>query len=397
MNTRRFPTHFAMALALVGSLPLTLRSQSTQPDRNASLRQEIELSISRGLNFLKGQQNKETGAWSTPEEPAITALVLAAYTGDPTHKPTEPLPPEADKGYQFLLSNVKPDGGIYGKGRANYNTSLALLALTLNPKPEFEQATLNARKFVVGQQNDFDAKGTADNAFDGGIGYGRPGPNTPAHADLSNTHFALEALYYSKKLFEDKALPSDKKTELNWGAAIKFIERCQNLPGSNDQKWASDDPKNKGGFVYEPASSKAGEDKLPDGRVAMRSYGSISYAGMLSFIYAGLTPDDPRVQAALQWLGENYTLEENPGMGQEGKYYYYHTMAKALSTAGIEELKTKDGKTVNWRDSLSRHLLNSQKPDGSWLNETGRWMENDPVLVTAYTLLALEHVQRTLK
>ncbi len=190
-----------------------------------------------------------------------------------------------------------------------------------------------------------------------------------AHADLSNTHFALEALYYSKKLLEDTGRPVDKEHDLNWGAAIKFIERCQNRPASNDQKWASDDPKNRGGFVYEPGSSKAGEDKLPDGRTAMRCYGSISYAGMLSFIYAGLTPDDPRVQAALQWLGENYTLDENPGMGAEGQFYYYHTMAKALSVAGIDELKTKDGKVVDWRDDLGRKLLNIQAGDGSWKND----------------------------
>lgn len=397
MNPRLLSPTLAMALALGSSGLSLIQAQSTQPDRHASLRQEVELAIGKGLNFLKQAQAKDTGAWSTPEEPAITGLVLSAFAGDPTRKPADALPAEADKGYQFLLSNVKPDGGIYGKGRANYNTSIALLALTLNPKPEFEQVTLNARKFVMGQQNDFDTKGATDNAFDGGIGYGRPGPNTPAHADLSNTHFALEALYYSKKLFEDKASPEDKKNDLNWGAAIKFIERCQNLPGSNDQKWASDDPKNKGGFIYEPGISKAGEDKLPDGRTAMRSYGSISYAGMLSFIYAGLTPDDPRVQAALTWLGENYTLEENPGMAQEGKFYYYHTMAKALSAAGVDTLKTKDGKEIDWRNELTRHLLNVQKPDGSWINETGRWMENDPSLVTAYTLLALEHIHRTLK
>jgi squalene-hopene/tetraprenyl-beta-curcumene cyclase len=43
-------------------------------------------------------------------------------------------------------------------------------------------------------------------------------------------------------------------------------------------------------------------------------------------------------------------------------------------------------------------LLNVQKPDGSWINEgAARWMEGDPVLVTAYTLLALEHVHRSLK
>ncbi len=386
-----------LILAATFACSSPLMAQGALPDRNASLRQEIELAISRGVTFLKSKQNKDTGAWSTPDEPAITALALSAIMGDPARKPADPAGDEAKRGYEFLLKNVKPDGGIYGKGRANYNTSLALSAFVLNPRPEYDQVIRNARKFVVGQQNDFDEKGKTDNPFDGGVGYGTPKPNSVTHADLSNTHFAIESLYYSKKLLEDTGRPVDKEQDLNWSAAIKFIERCQNRTESNDQKWASDDPKNRGGFIYEPGSSKAGEDKLPDGRVAMRSYGSISYAGMLSFIYAGLTPDDPRVQAALTWLGENYTLDENPGMGPEGQYYYYHTMAKALSAAGLDELKTKDGKTVNWRDDLSRKLLNIQAGDGSWKNTASRWMEGDPVLVTAYTLLALEHVHRTLR
>jgi squalene-hopene/tetraprenyl-beta-curcumene cyclase len=383
----------ALILPLV--LSAGLSSLPAQTNGNASLKQEIQLSISRGLEYLKSQQ-KSDGTWSVSDEPAISALVLSAFMGDPSRKPSDPVPAEVAKGYTKLLSNAKPDGGIYVKGRANYNTSISLLALSLNPQPEYQQATLAARKFVIGQQNDFDKPGETDNAFDGGIGYGKPGPNTPPHADLSNTHFALEALYYSKKMFEDNAPPEDKKNDLNWAAAIKFVERCQNRPESNDQPWASADPKNAGGFIYEPGASKADDDKLPDGRVAMRSYGSISYAGMLSFIYAGLTADDPRVQAAQQWLAENYTLEENPGMGQEGKFYYYHTMAKALSTANVDSLKTRDGKTIDWRNRLGKHLLNIQKGDGSWANETGRWMEGDPVLVTSYILLALEHVYRGL-
>lgn len=364
---------------------------------NASLQQEIDIAISKGLRFLLEKQNKADGSWSTPDEPAITALVLTAFAADPSRKTPGELPEEVEKGYQFLLSKVKPDGGIYSKGRANYNTSIALTALSFNARPEFEKVILDARRFVVGQQNDFGDKGATDNEFDGGIGYGKPGADKPPRADLSNTHFALEALYYSKRVFDDKAGPEDKQNDLNWGAAIKFVERCQNLPASNDQKWASDDAQNKGGFIYEPGATKAEEVKLPDGRTAMRSYGSISYAGMLSFIYAGLTPDDPRILAALQWLGENYTLQENPGIGQEGLFYYYHTMAKAMAVAGLTELKTKDGKTVDWRRELGRHLLNIQRPDGSWLNGTGRWMENDAVLVTAYTLLALEHIHRSLK
>ena len=386
-----------LSTALVCALGSSLLAQGAIPDRFASTRQEVQLAISRGITFLKAQQNRESGAWSTPDEPAITALALTAIMGDPTRKPADPTGEEAKKGYDFLLKNAKPDGGIYGKGRANYNSSLALMAFVANPRPEYDETLRKLRQFVVGQQNDFGEKGKTDEPFDGGIGYGTPHPPAPAHADLSNTHFALEALYYSKKLLEESGRPVDKEHDLNWGAAIKFIERCQNRPESNDQKWASNDPKNRGGFVYEPGSSKAGEDKLPDGRVAMRSYGSISYAGMLSFIYAGLNADDPRVQAALKWLGENYTLDENPGMGAEGQFYYYHTMAKALAAAGVDELKTKDGQSVNWREALARKLLNVQSGNGSWANaKAARWMEGDPVLVTSYTVLALEHLYRTL-
>jgi squalene-hopene/tetraprenyl-beta-curcumene cyclase len=117
---------------------------------------------------------------------------------------------------------------------------------------------------------------------------------------------------------------------------------------------------------------------------------------MMSLIYAGLTPEDPRIKAVQKWLSENYTLEENPGMGQEGLLYYYHTMAKALSVANVDHLVGPDGKKVDWRDALTRKILNIQRSDGSWKNDTARWMEGDDVLATAYILLALEHIHRRL-
>ena len=387
---------FLRLTALVFALSVCPAHATTLAGKNDSLKQEIELSVNRALAFLKDKQDKGNGSWSLASEPGITGLVLGAFAAKPGRKPGDALPPEADHGYHFLLENVKPDGGIYSTERANYNTAIALTALALNPKPEYTQTIINARKFVYTQQNDFDAKGVADNAFDGGIGYGTPKENTPAHADMSNTHFALEALDYSKKIFAKKAAKADKKTDLDWPAVLKFVDRCQNRPASNDQKWASDDAKNFGGFIYEPGISKAGEDILPGGRVALRSYGSITCAGILNYFYAGVKPGDPRVQDALKWLGENYTLTENPGMEQEGRFYYYLTLAKALSVGKINVLTAKDGKAIDWRGELSRRLLNDQRPDGSWLNETGRWMESDPVLVTAYTVIALEHIYRGL-
>lgn len=358
----------------------------------AQTKQDVQQAITRGLDFLKAQQNKESGHWVTSEDPALSALVVSALIQNPAGAASSD---ELKRGYDFLLKNVQPDGGIYTKARSNYNTAICLMALVLRARPEDEEIIRRARNFVAHQQNDADTPGKTDNPFDGGIGYG--GTQQGAHADLSNTSFALEALYYSKKLFEDTGKPVDKKDDLNWDAAIQFVSRCQNLQASNDQPWAGADKDNIGGFGYTPVPQAPRGAKKDGAPVPMRYYGSISYAGMLSFIYAGLTPNDPRMVAALEWLGGNYTVEENPGMGAEGLFYYYHTMAKALATAGIAQLKTKAG-SADWTADLSRKLINLQNSDGSWANKaSGRWMESDPVLVTAYTVLALEQVHRVMK
>jgi squalene-hopene/tetraprenyl-beta-curcumene cyclase len=168
------------------------------------------------------------------------------------------------------------------------------------------------------------------------------------------------------------------------------VQNCQNLPGSNSQAWASDDPQNRGGFIYAPERSMAGQTHLPSGRVAYRSYGSMTYAGLLSYIYADIKPDDPRVTSALDWLRGNYTVDENPALGPQGLYYYYELMAKALTFADVDTLETKDGRKANWRQDLALKLINLQQPDGSWANENGRWWEKDPVLDSSFALATLE-------
>ena len=140
----------------------------------------------------------------------------------------------------------------------------------------------------------------------------------------------------------------------------------------------------------------AGEREGENGSVALRSYGSMSYAGLLSFIYAEMDSSDPRLQAVRKWLEENYDITENPGMGQQGLYYYYNTMAKALSLSGVETVLDKEGKKKDWRKGLALELLNKQNPAGYWLNENGRWWERDPILVSSYALLALERVYYSL-
>jgi squalene-hopene/tetraprenyl-beta-curcumene cyclase len=350
---------------------------------NASLRHEVRHAIEKGRAWLENKQNTN-GWWSSPDHPALTALVLTALLGP---SPEKTASPNMEKGYAFLLSCVQPDGGIYKNELQSYNTSVALSTLVLRNRPSDQAVIQNARRYLIGLQVGDAQLGQNNSPFSGGIGYG----GSEKRPDLSNTMLALEALYHSRPSVQD--VNGLAAPDLNWKAALRFVQNCQNLPGSNTQSWASDDPQNKGGFIYAPGRSNAGQTNLASGRTALRSYGSMSYAGLLSYIYADLKFDDPRVIAAMDWLRGNYTVEENPGMGPQGLYYYYVLMAKALTFAGVDTLETKDGRKINWREELALKLINLQHADGSWANENGRWWEKDPVLDTAYTVTAMEIVE----
>lgn len=365
---------------------------------NVSLKLEVERAIAKGVEYLKSKQDKEKGSWSDPVNPAFTALAISSILGDPNLDPAKGLPAEVEKGYEFLLSNVKPDGGIYSRGLATYNTALAVTALVQSGKKEHLPVIAKARRLLVNQQQDYDKKGTVDNLFDGGIGYG----GTYAHSDLSNTHLAMEALYYSKKVLADTEFDDTKEFDLDWGAAIEFVSATQNSEASVKRlgDWAGLREEDKGGFIYFPGDTKSEEIELKtDGgtKTALRSYGSMSYAGLLSFIYADMDRDDPRIASVMDWLSKNFTLEENPGMEAQGLYYYYHTMSKALAITGTKALVTPEGKKIDWKKDLALKLMSDQQEDGSWVNQgSNRWMEDNSILVTAYSLLALEHLYRQL-
>lgn len=332
-----------------------------------STRAKAVESIQSGLKYLEAAQ-KEQGYWSSPDMPGLSGLVIQAFLV----APPAASPPAAavDKGLEFMRSSAKPDGGIYNKGMANYNTSIALATLLRADRAEDAVMIDKAQKFLVGAQK----SGSEKPAEDGGFGY-EPGGKR-GRPDLDNTVFAVEAL----AMYRDKHQGEEPigQPDLDWQAAIVFVSRCQNLKSSNSAEWASDEPAEKGGFTYTPEGGNGGT----------HSYGTMSYSGLLSLVHAKVKADDPRVKAAVDWLSRRYSVDENPGMGDQGLYYYYFVMAKTLKAAGIDELES-EGKKIDWREQLARKLISLQKADGSWANENGRWMEQDPVLVTGYTVTAL--------
>lgn len=332
---------------------------------------DIDAAIDAGLDWLTSERDS-IGAWRSEYGPGITGLVVSAYMRDPSGGYTADSP-EVASALDWLASLQQEDGSIYDPDSQlplpNYNTSTALMALSASKSAKYADTIRRAQDYLMMSQTDEGDGAAPEDSNYGGIGY----TSNPDVRDLSNLTFALVAL-------QESGVGEDAEV---WAKAVKFLERVQNDSETNDQDYAGDD----GGFIYSPGESKAGEDSL--GRP--RSYSSMTYAGLLSFIYANVDKDDPRVQAAHGWLREHWSLEENYPIDQQGLYYGYHTMAKALNAYGDDTITTPDGEAIRWYDRLSQHLLSLQTPDGFWPpNDADRWYEGDPVLVTAYSLLALE-------
>ena len=341
----------------------------------ATTPEAIEHAIFRASQYLQDSGQQSDGSFSPKSGPAITALCITALVRTGTAIDSRMV----SRAVAYLLTFQQSDGGIYQpeSAVANYETSIAILALhECNSSGQYEEIIQKARQFLTVIQWDESEGNTYADPEYGGAGYGRH-----ERPDLSNTAFLIDALKGVGASSDDPAIQR----------ALIFVSRSQNLEGVYDiLDVANKNP--DGGFFYTPANggeSQAGT--TPTG--GLRSYGSMTYSGLRSMIYAGVSADDPRVVAAIEWLKRHYTFAENPGMGDAGLFYYFHTAAKALHVLGQDQIIGIDGKAHDWRKDLVGVLLSAQNENGSWVNNNSRWLEGDANLVTSYALLALSYCQ----
>lgn len=317
----------------------------------------------------------------------VTAMALAALARLPA-----PRPPEVEAalgaGLDWLIELYR-SGKIRESGMSNYVTSALVMAVAAAGRPQDKALVAEAQVFLKSLQSDEGSGYSEGDRYYGGIGYG--GDERP---DLSNLSMAMEALAASGL---DQKDPAFQK-------ALVFLQRCQNRSESNDV--VAQDGKalvksgNDGGAGYAPGESKAGFITLADGTKVPKSYGSMTYALLRCYLFAGLTKGDPRVAAAWKWLSENYTLDVNPGFEggadpaapYQGLFYYFHSMARALDLYGEETLTDRAGIAHAWRAELAGRMTAMQRQDGSWKNDNSpRWWEGNPVLATSYALLTLSY------
>jgi len=363
---------------------------------DAATKERGRVVVDRAIDFLRTRQNPDNGGWSHnpqgPSFPAITGLVINAMLLDPRIDSTDPA---VDHGIDYILSFAKDDGSIHDNMLPSYNTAICVSALTHARSMKTDSAVASGISFLrtVQYHNtntggaeapDFHEPVAESHPYYGGVGYGKHG-----RPDLSNLGFFLQAMHDSGVSSQDPA----------YQRALVFLSRVQMNDATNDMAYA--DASNQGGFIYatvpntESIDGRAGQsmagtiaETSKDGGsiTRLRSYGSMTYSGFKSLIFADLPPNDPRVIAAWNWIESNYSLEDNPGMGDQGYYYFLCAMGRALDAYGADTIGD-----IDWRVDLVDTLAQLQLPDGSFTIKHERWLENNPDLITAYAVIALQH------
>ncbi len=357
MRTTKTITMLISITLFLGGIAHAAESKGMDPE----LRDKAKRAVDEGLHFLRTSQSDD-GSWSNSV--GITALSLRAFLQ--SHRGYN----ESDGAFitrpiDFMLAHINEDGSIGETNlNRNYNTAVSMTALAATGNKKYDEVLSDAQAFLRQLQIDEQEGYEKEHAYYGGIGYG--GDERP---DLSNAYMALEGLRAS-------AVDDDDPV---WEKALLFVSRSQNRSESNDQEWAAND----GGFTYMPGFS-------PNGGTS--SYGGMTAAGLLSLLFAGVDKDDPRIQAAYDWIRANYTLEHNPGSdgGVQGLYYYYNVFSKSMAAYGDDILMDTNGNEHNWRNDIARKLLSLQNEDGSWINpDSPRWWEGNKDLVTAWSVISL--------
>jgi squalene-hopene/tetraprenyl-beta-curcumene cyclase len=335
--------------------------------------------------YLKTTQ-ADDGSWSKATHPGITGVVLTGLFKSGKVPAADPL---AAKGLTYVEGMADAKTGHLAVARDDlrhkfYVTTINLQALKSSGDKKYDTTVAAAVKYLTGGQFGSDDGKKQDDPNFGGFGYG---PGT--RGDMSNTHFALDALVLA-------GLPKDDPA---FKRAAVFVSRCQNLKSEqNDQPWA--DKINDGSFVY-VLGGGGGPPREgttpPPADAAKPGYGSMTYAGLKSLVLCGVSRDDPRCKKAVEWVSKNYSVDVNPGRaegaGGQGYFYYLVSMARCLDTLGIDEVTDAAGKKHDWRADITRALANRQKPNGSWANDFATWMETNPDLDTAYALIALSYTR----
>lgn len=387
-------------------MAIALALLAPQDAKDPELRRKLETAYTSAADWLVSQQDK-SGAWKQGPGPSVafTSLAVTALARAPKDLRAKYDGP-ISRGAEFVASKRNSDGS-FGEGPTgaflkSYTTALAIMALSAVDREKYGDHVRGGQAYLKHNQ-------LKEGIDRGGSGYGDEEPTKDGMkktiANLSTTGFTSEAM-------EASGLPKDDEF---WKLVVEFVRRCQNNSETNTDREFVEKLKavglsvgDDGGLYYAPSPDrkvhKAGTLKVIDKEV-VQSYGSMTYHGIKTYLFAGLKKDSPEVKAAIDWVRKNYSVEAHPGFPYDsakrnhlrGLFYYYYVMARAMDAIDERPFRTFDGKEHDWPVELGRQLLKQMKDGRMWVNENPAWWEDNPLLVTCYVLntldLVLKHVQ----
>ncbi len=318
--------------------------------------EQVRDAINRGTAYLLGQQ-RSNGSWSemAAQNGGITALCTLALL----NSGVPPDDPRMQKALNYLRK-LKPE--------RTYVVSLQTMVFArAEPGRDRELIFRNVKWFERTQITEGPTKGSW--TYPGlGIGSG----------DNSNSQFALLALHEAERV----GVAADSRT---WLLAKKYWETCQNKNGS----W---------GYTRQNTSGTgsmtcAGITSLTIAADRAQSSDARVVGDQIDCCMAGAMKDADRIDQAVQWLGRNYSVTRNPGVGGESwLLYYLYGMERAgrLTARRFIPLQAPNAKSdrADWYREGAEYLIRNQERLSGFWTGAGH-TETNPLVGTSFALLFL--------
>jgi hypothetical protein len=354
-------------------------------DKTRQIREKRAAALEKALEFLAKAQSKD-GGWHSQTYgqfkggAALTAFVLDAVSRGPeVWRKKNSI--AVERGFEFLRAGfVKrgtiacPDGSL---DHPTYGAALWLASRRRLKLPAEMPMHGKLIQYLLGAQC------TEERGFDKDVpsygGWDFLGQGD-AHGITTGTNVSVVCLVAEGLAGETPAAGSKYAKEI--AAAL-------NLAG----EWTSRCQQKDGGFCFtpEPMSLNNKADFKDKERHEARAYGTATCDGIRALVACGIKSDDKRIAQGIAWLAERPSLELVPGFEglppelgwQRGlRFYYYATLAQVLPLLPAADVAAR-------QNALLEMLLKLQRADGSFVNESDRMRENDPLIATGLAVTAL--------
>ncbi len=316
--------------------------------------EQVRQSINKAVAYLKSQQRAD-GTWADmhigiPQSGGVTALCTLALLSAGV-EPDDPVIQRA----LTRLRMLKP--------QKTYVTALQTMVFC-KAEPKKNLLLIQDRvRWLERAQNQTGPPGSR-----GTWQYSSPAGGESG--DPSNTQFALLALHEAERV----GIPVDERT---WRLANVYWKDSQTRDGA--WRYQSRQPVSGSMTCAGIASLVITSDKVRDSNAEVKD-------GRILCCQQG-TDDDDRVERGLQWLGRNFSVGRNPGLGPQWMFYYLYGVERVGRLTARRFIGGHD-----WYREGATQLLKMQKLSGCI--QGPRIPETNELIGTSLALLFLSKGRR---